>query len=65
VTPWMVAHQTPLSMGFLRQEYWSGLPFPRPGDLPYPGMEPMSLALQAPSLPLSHQGTPGYAVGAQ
>ena len=44
-TPWTVAHQAPLSMGFSRQEYWSGLPFPTPGDLPNPGMEPMSPAL--------------------
>ena len=43
VTPWTVARQAPLSMGFSRQEYWSGLPFPSPGDLPDPGMEPMSL----------------------
>ena len=42
--PWTVAHQPPLSMGFLRQEYWSGLPFPSPGDLPNPGIEPVSLA---------------------
>ena len=39
VTPWSVAHQAPLSMGFPRQEYWSGLPFPSPGDLPNPGIE--------------------------
>ena len=38
-----VAHQAPLSMGFFRKEYWSGLPFPSSGDLPYPGNEPMSL----------------------
>ena len=44
VTPWTVAHQAPLSMGFPRQEYWSGLPFPPPGDLSNPGMEPTSLA---------------------
>ena len=43
-------------MGFSRQEYWSGLPFPSPGDLPDPGMEPMSSMLQADSLPLSHWG---------
>ena len=43
VTPWTVAHQVPLSMGFCRQEYWSGLPCPSPGDLPDPGMEPTSL----------------------
>ena len=42
VTPWIVAHQAPLSMGFFRQEYWSGLPFPPPGDLPKPGIEPES-----------------------
>ena len=42
-TPWTVAYQAPLSMGFSRQEYWSGLPFPSPGDLPDPGIEPMSL----------------------
>ena len=40
---WTVAHQAPLSMGFSRQEYWSGLPCPPPGDLPHPGIEPMSL----------------------
>ena len=40
VIPWIAAHQAPLSMGFSRQEYWSGLPFPPPGDLPDPGMEP-------------------------
>ena len=45
VTPWTVAHQAPLSMGFSRQEYWSGLPFPSPGDLPDPGIEPASPAL--------------------
>ena len=45
-------------MGFSRQEYWSGLPFPSPGDLPDPGIEPVSPALQADSLPLSHQGSP-------
>ena len=41
-TPWTVVHQAVLSMGFSRQEYWTGLPFPSPGDLPDPGMEPMS-----------------------
>ena len=41
-TPWTIDHQTPLSMGFSRQEYWSGLPVPPPGDLPNPGIEPMS-----------------------
>ena len=43
-TPWTVARQAPLSMGFSRQRYWSGLPFPPPGDLPNPGVEPASLA---------------------
>ena len=41
-TPWTVAHKVPLSMGFSRQEYWSGLAFPAPGDLPDPGIEPAS-----------------------
>ena len=50
VTPWTVAHQAPLFMGFPRQECWSGLPFPSPGDLPNPGIEPRSPALQADSL---------------
>ena len=50
VTPWTVAQQAPLSMGFSRQEYWSGLPFPSPGDLPDPGIEPRSPALQADAL---------------
>ena len=45
VTPWTVACQAPLSMGFSRQEYWTGLPFPSPGDLPNPGIEPGSPAL--------------------
>ena len=49
-TPWTVAHRAPPSMGFSRQEYWSGLPFPSPGDLPDPGMEPRSPALQAEAL---------------
>ena len=43
VTPWTIAHQAPLSMGFSRQEYWRGLPFPPPGDLPDLGIEPASL----------------------
>ena len=42
-TPWTVAYQGPLSMGFSRQEYWSGLPFPSPGDLPDPGIKPTAL----------------------
>ena len=55
--PWSVAHQASLSMGFSRQEYWNGLPFPSPGDLHDPGIEPMSPALQAYSLPLSRWGS--------
>ena len=54
VTPWTVACQAPLSMGFLRQEHWSGLSFLSPGDLPDPGIEPTSLALQVDSSPLRH-----------
>ena len=45
VIPCVVVHQAPLSMGFFRQEYWSGLPFPPPGDLPNPGIEPISAVL--------------------
>ena len=51
VTPWTVALQAPLSMGFSRQEFWSGLPFPSPGGLPDPGIQPRSSAFQADSLP--------------
>ena len=50
VTPWTVDCQVPLSMGFSRREYWSGLPFLSPGDLPNPGIEPRSPTLQADSL---------------
>ena len=50
VTPWAVAHQASPSMGFSRQEYWSGLPFPSPGDLPDPGIKPGSPALEADAL---------------
>ena len=49
-TPWTVAQQAPPSMGFSRQEYWSGLPFPSPGDLPDPGIEPRSPTLRADAL---------------
>ena len=49
-TPWTTAHQAPPSMGFSRQEYCSGLPFPSPGDLPNPGIKPRSPALQADTL---------------
>ena len=61
VTPWTVAHQVPLSMGFSRQEYWSGMPCPPPGDLPdrvLKSASPVSPALQADSLPLSHWESP-------
>ena len=51
VTLWTVALQAPLSMGFSKQKYWSGLPCPPPGDLPNPGIEPRSPALQVDSLP--------------
>ena len=64
VTLWTVAHQAPLSMGFSRQEYWSELTCPPPGDLSNPGIEPMSPvfpSLQADSLPLSHLGSPSIA----
>ena len=50
-SPWTVAYHTPLSMGFLRQEYWSGLPFPSPEDLPNPGIKPVSPTLWADALP--------------
>ena len=56
MTPWTVACQAPLSMEFSRQEYWSGLPCPSPGDLPDPGIEPGSSALQAVSLPSEPPG---------
>ena len=55
---WTVAHQAPLSMGFPRQEYWSGLPFPSPGDLAGSGIKPRLLLWQADSLLLSHLRTP-------
>ena len=58
VTPWTIAHQAPVSMEFSRQEYWSGLPFPSPGDLPDPGIEPGSPALEADALPSEPQGSP-------
>ena len=66
VAPWTVACQAPLSTGCSRQEYWSGLPCPPPGDLPDPGMEPESLmspvvpTLQAGSLLMSHRGIAGH-----
>ena len=56
MTPLTIAHQAPLSVGFSRQEYWSGLPFPSPGDLPNSGIEPGSHALQVDSLPTEPSG---------
>ena len=56
-TLWTVAHQPPLSMGFSRQEYWSGLPFPFPGDFPDSRIEPTFPSWQVESLPLSHMGS--------
>ena len=58
VTPWTVAYQASLSMGFSTQEYWSGLPFPAPGDLPNPGIEPRSPALEADALTSEPPGKP-------
>ena len=58
VTPWTVACQAPLSMGLSKQEYWSGLPFPPPGNLPHPGIKPRSPALQADSLLSEPPGKP-------
>ena len=62
--PWTVVYQASLSIGFSRQEYWSGLPFPSPGDPPDPGIEPRSPALQADALPSEPPGksshTPEY-----
>ena len=59
-TPWTVAYQAPLSMGFSRQEYWSGLPFPFPGDLPNPGIKPRPPELQADALPSEPPGKPNF-----
>ena len=56
-TPWTVAHQASLSMGFSRREYWSGLPFPSPGDLPDPGIKPESPTLEADALTSKPPGT--------
>ena len=58
VIPWTVAYQASLSMGFSRQEYWSGVPFPSPGDLPNSGIEPRSPALKADTLPSEPPGNP-------
>ena len=60
---WTVAHQAPPSMGFSGQEHWSGLPFPSPGDLPNPGIEPRSPALQADALTSEPPGKPNVLLG--
>ena len=62
VTLWTTACQAPLSVGFSRQQYYSGLPGPPPGDLSDPGIKPGSPALQSDSLLLSHQGSPLYII---
>ena len=62
-TLWTVARQAPLSMEFSKQEYWSGLPFPSPGDLTHPGIEPGSPALQADSLTSEPPGKPTHLLG--
>ena len=59
-TSWTVAHQAPLSMGFPRPKYWTGLSFPPPGDLSDPGIKPMSPALQVNSLPIEPPGSPFF-----
>ena len=58
VSPWTVARQVTLSMGFCRQEYWSELPFPPPGDLPDPGLEPASAVLAGGSFTTEPPGRP-------
>ena len=60
-TPWTVVHQVPLSMGFPKQEYWSELPFSLPGDLPDPGIELWTPAVQADFLPSEPPGKPSLA----
>ena len=62
-TPWTVAHQALPSTGFSRQEYWSGLPFPSPGDLPDPGIELRSPTLQADALTSEPPGKPHHSTG--
>ena len=62
VTPWTVAYQAPPSMGFSRQEYWSGLPFPSPDDLPESGIEPGCPALEADALSSEAPGKPSITV---
>ena len=63
-TPWTVARQAPLFVGFSRQDYWSGLPCPPPGDLPDPGIESRSSALQEDSLPSEPPGKPAGVINA-
>ena len=66
VTPWTISYQAPLSMGFSRQECWSGLPLPSPGDLPDPGIEPRSPTLQVDALPSEPPGrSPGHYTSCQ
>ena len=62
LTPWTIAHQAPVSMGFSRQEYWSGLPFPSPGDLPEPGVEPASSVLVGRFFTVEAPGKPSCLV---
>ena len=62
VTPWTVAHQAPLSIGFPRKEYWSGLSFPSQGDLPDPGIKPVFPALQADFFTVELPGKPGISI---
>ena len=57
-TPWTITYQTPLTMGFSKQRYWSGLPFPSPWDFPDPGIKPRSPTLQADTLPSEPSGKP-------
>ena len=62
-TPWTVACQAPLSMEFSRQEYWSGVPFPTPGDLPHPGIQPASLVSLALAGRFLTTAPPGKYIG--
>ena len=63
MTLWAIARQAPLSMGFFKEEYWSGLPFPSPGDLPDPGIEPVSPALVDRFFTTEPPGTPNKSYG--
>ena len=62
MTPWTIVHQAPLSMGFPRQEHWTGLPFPSPGDLPNPGIEPASPTLEGTFFTTKPPGKPNTTV---